>query len=148
MTCPQVGEFEQMNDETHLLSNPIAPDEGWRLIDKKKDKKEPGDEYLDSQMGWRPAGCNIGFLDGHTYRRRIEQERLEPKMNSSSDLELKVSHLESENAKLREALKRARKLAKVDGYTSRDFAAFIEITPTQLSAWTDDIPARKPDFKD
>lgn len=126
--------------------NQIDPGEGWRLIDKERDVKEPGDEYFDN--GWRPAGCNIGFLDGHTYRRRIEQERLEPKMNLSSDLELKVRHLESENAKLREALKQARKLAKVDGYTSRDFAAFIEITPTQLSTWTDEMPARKPDFKD
>lgn len=47
------------------------PGEGWRLIDKEKDVKKPGDEYLDSERGWRPAGCNIGFLKGHTYRRRI-----------------------------------------------------------------------------
>ena len=46
------------------------PGEGWRLIDKEKDAKKPGDEYLDSERGWRPAGCNIGFLKGHTYRRR------------------------------------------------------------------------------
>lgn len=137
-----------MNDEAHLLSKTIDLSEGWRLIDKEKDKKEPGDEYLDSQVGWRPAGCNIGFLDGHTYRRRIEQERLEPKMNSSSYSELKVRELESENAKLREALKQAWKLAKLEGYTSSDFARFVEITPSQLSAWTDGIPARKPDFKD
>lgn len=53
--------------------NQIDPGEGWRLIDKEKDVKKPGDEYLDSCKGWRPAGCNIGFLKGHTYRRRIEQ---------------------------------------------------------------------------
>lgn len=126
--------------------NQIEPGEGWRLIDKERDVKKPGDEYFDN--GWRPAGCNIGFLDGHTYRRRIEQERLESKMNSSSDLELKVRHLESENAKLREALKQARRFAADNHYTMREFAEYVGITPTQLSAWTNEILDREPDFKD
>lgn len=56
--------------------------------------------------------------------------------------------LESEIRSLREALKRARLLAQRNGYTMREFAAIIGITATQLSAWTDEVPDREPDFKD
>ena len=69
-------------------------------------------------------------------------------MKRITDWEIEVRQLEAEKAKLREALKQARKLAKLEGYTSRDFARFIEITPSQLSAWTDETPDREPDFKD
>lgn len=59
-----------------------------------------------------------------------------------------IQELRTENAKLREALKKARLIARVNGYSMREFAAKIGITPTQLSAWTDEIPDREPDFKD
>ena len=53
-----------------------------------------------------------------------------------------------ENAALRAALKMARRFASDNHYTMREFAEYIGITPTQLSAWTDQIPDREPDFKD
>lgn len=59
-----------------------------------------------------------------------------------------IQELRAENANLREALKQARLLAQRNGYTMREFAQCIGITPTQLSAWTDEIPDREPDFKD
>lgn len=62
--------------------------------------------------------------------------------------EQQIVQLEIENKNLREALRQARQLAKVAGITSREFAISIGITPTQLSAWTDEIPSREPDFKD
>lgn len=66
----------------------------------------------------------------------------------SDAINVVAQELQAENAKLREALKKARRLAKVDGYTSREFASSIGITASQLSAWTDEIPNREPDFKD
>ena len=62
--------------------------------------------------------------------------------------EQQIVQLEIENRSLREALKQARQIAKVAGITSRDFASSIGITAAQLSAWTDEIPNRQPDFKD
>lgn len=62
--------------------------------------------------------------------------------------EQQIVELELENKNLREALKQARQLAKVAGITSREFAAIIGITAAQLSAWTDSVPDREPDFKD
>ena len=56
--------------------------------------------------------------------------------------------LKRENAALREALKKARLLARVNGYSMREFALKIGITPMQLSKWTDSTPNREPDFKD
>ena len=56
--------------------------------------------------------------------------------------------LKQENAALREALKKARLLARVNGYSMREFALKIGITPMQLSKWTDSTPDREPDFKD
>ena len=53
-----------------------------------------------------------------------------------------------ENTRLREALKKARWQLHNQGYTMREIAAGVGITPTQLSAWTDEIPDRQPDFKD
>ena len=53
-----------------------------------------------------------------------------------------------ENARLREALKQARLLGQRNGYTMREFAGQIGITPTQLSQWTDSTPEREPNFKD
>lgn len=49
---------------------------------------------------------------------------------------------------LRRALTKARLIARLNGYSMREFAQKIGITPTQLSAWTDEIPDREPDFKD
>lgn len=69
-------------------------------------------------------------------------------MKRITDWEREVDQLETENAKLREALKQARLLAQRNGYTMREFAGGIGITPTQLSTWTDEIPSREPDFKD
>ena len=59
-----------------------------------------------------------------------------------------IQELRAENAKLRDALKKARVIARVNGYSMREFASKLGITPTQLSAWTDEIPDREPDFKD
>ena len=59
-----------------------------------------------------------------------------------------IRQLEAENTKLREAMKKARLIARVNGYSMREFAAKIGITAAQLSAWTDEIPDREPDFKD
>ena len=56
--------------------------------------------------------------------------------------------MKHENAALREVLKKARWQLHNQGYTMREIAAGIGITPTQLSAWTDEIPDRQPDFKD
>lgn len=61
---------------------------------------------------------------------------------------IRIQELEIENKRLREALKRARELARKDCMSMREFAREIGITPTQLSAWTDEIPDREPDFKD
>lgn len=69
-------------------------------------------------------------------------------MKRLTDWEREVDQLETENAKLRKALQQARLLAQRNGYTMREFAGQIGITPTQLSAWTDEIPDREPDFKD
>ena len=55
---------------------------------------------------------------------------------------------EQENELLREALKKARLLALSHGYTMRDFAKQINVSPSQLSRWTDETPNREPDFKD
>lgn len=59
-----------------------------------------------------------------------------------------VKDLREENKNLREALKQARQLFNKQGYTMRYFAKCIGITASQLSAWTDEIPDREPDFKD
>lgn len=61
---------------------------------------------------------------------------------------IRIQELEIENKRLREALKRARELARVHNYPMREFALHCGITPTQLSAWTDSTPNREPDFKD
>lgn len=62
--------------------------------------------------------------------------------------EHEIAQLEIENKSLREALRQARKFASDNHYTMREFAEYIGITATQLSAWTDEIPNREPDFKD
>ena len=62
--------------------------------------------------------------------------------------EQQIVKLEIENKNLREALKKARLIARVNGYSMREFALKIGITASQLSAWTDEIPNREPDFKD
>ncbi len=56
-----------------------------------------------------------------------------------------IQDLQTENARLREALKKARIIARVNGYSMREFASKLGITPTQLSAWTDSTPDREPD---
>lgn len=62
--------------------------------------------------------------------------------------EQQIVRLEIENKNLREALRQARQLFSNQGYTMRYFAQCIGITAAQLSAWTDEIPNREPDFKD
>lgn len=62
--------------------------------------------------------------------------------------EQQIVQLEIENKNLREALKQARQLFNKQGYTMRYFAKSIGITATQLSAWTNSVPNREPDFKD
>ena len=49
---------------------------------------------------------------------------------------------------LRRALAKARTIGRRNGWTTREFAKAIGVTPTQLSAWTDEVPEREPDFKD
>ena len=62
--------------------------------------------------------------------------------------EHEIAQLEIENKNLRAALRQARQLFSNQGYTMRYFAKCIGITAAQLSAWTDEIPDRQPDFKD
>lgn len=64
------------------------------------------------------------------------------------DTEQQIVQLEIENKNLRAALKQARQLFNKQGYTMRYFAKCIGITAAQLSACTDEIPSREPDFKD
>jgi CRISPR/Cas system-associated protein endoribonuclease Cas2 len=59
-----------------------------------------------------------------------------------------VEELKKENAALRQALKQARKFWLSLGYTTRHFSEIVKVSATQLSAWTDEIPTREPDFKD
>ena len=60
----------------------------------------------------------------------------------------RIEELELENARLREALKRARELARVHNYTMREFATHCGITPFELSEWTSERLTTEPDFKD
>jgi DNA-binding transcriptional regulator YiaG len=55
---------------------------------------------------------------------------------------------EAEIQALRRALRKAREFAHNNGWTMRIFARVIGVSATQLSAWTDEIPNREPDFKD
>jgi hypothetical protein len=53
------------------MSEQIEPGEGWRIVDKQKDTKRPGDEYWACFGVWAPAS-NDGILHPeHVYRRRI-----------------------------------------------------------------------------
>jgi hypothetical protein len=49
---------------------------------------------------------------------------------------------------LREALKSARTAARSNGVTTRRFAAWCGVSPTQLSEWTADLPDCEPDLID
>lgn len=60
----------------------------------------------------------------------------------------RIEELEIENQRLRQALAKARGISRNNGWTTREFAKAIGVTPTQLSSWTDEIPDREPDFKD
>jgi hypothetical protein len=62
--------------------------------------------------------------------------------------EMQLDLLNRENVALREALKQARKFWLSLGYTTRHFSEIVKVTAMQLSAWTDEIPDREPDFKD
>lgn len=56
------------------------PGEGWRLVDKKKDKPQKGDQYWnDDNNRWedRPE-CFSSFTVTDIYRRRIEPKYREP----------------------------------------------------------------------
>lgn len=55
---------------------------------------------------------------------------------------------EAEIRALRRAITNARNFAHNNGWTMRTFARLIGVSATQLSAWTDEIPSREPDFKD
>ena len=62
--------------------------------------------------------------------------------------EQQIVQLEIENKNLREALKQARDIADNYHWTMQEFADYLGITAAQLSAWTDEMPDRQPDFKD
>jgi hypothetical protein len=49
----------------------IQAGEGYRLIDKAKDKKKPGDEYWSCFGEWALASNDGMFHSEHIYRRRI-----------------------------------------------------------------------------
>jgi hypothetical protein len=49
----------------------IEAGKGWRLIDKAKDKKKPGDEYWSCFGEWALASNDGMFHSEHVYRRRI-----------------------------------------------------------------------------
>ena len=49
----------------------IEAGEGYRLIDKAKDKKKPGDEYWSCFGEWVTASNDGIFYSEHVYRRRI-----------------------------------------------------------------------------
>lgn len=51
-------------------------------------------------------------------------------------------HAIEEIENLREALRNAREFARRSGMTMRKFASVCKITPTQLSAWTGEIPSQ------
>lgn len=60
-----------------------------------------------------------------------------------------VEELRRENRELKLALSNARTNAKIlDKVTTREFATRCGITATQLSQWTDHMPARRPDLID
>jgi uncharacterized protein (DUF2237 family) len=54
------------------MSEQRNPGEGWRLIDKQKDKKKPGDEYWSCFGKWALASNDGMFHSEHVYRRRIQ----------------------------------------------------------------------------
>lgn len=62
--------------------------------------------------------------------------------------EQQIVKLEIENKNLRAALRQARWIALASGVTMREFSKNLGITASQLSAWTDEVPNREPDFKD
>ena len=49
----------------------IEPGEGWRLIDKQKDTKRPGDEYWSCLDEWVTSSNDGIFYSEHVYRRRM-----------------------------------------------------------------------------
>ena len=77
----------------------------------------------------------------------LENAALQQAIRDQDANEHCIRELKAENAALRESLKQARKFASDNHYTMREFAAIIGITAAQLSAWTDEIPNREPDFK-
>ena len=81
-------------------------------------------------------------------RLMLENAALQQAIRDQDANEHCIRELKAENAALREALKQARLLFNKQGYTMRYFAKCIGITAMQLSAWTDEIPSREPDFKD
>jgi uncharacterized protein (DUF2237 family) len=54
------------------MSEQIEPGDGWRLIDKQKDTKRPGDEYWSCFGEWATASNDGMFHSEHVYRRRIQ----------------------------------------------------------------------------
>ena len=76
------------------------------------------------------------------------KEQYKELQQAAWNTEQQIVKLEIENKNLREALKQARWQLRNQGYTMRQIALGMGITPTQLSAWTDEIPDREPDFKD
>ena len=53
------------------MSEQIEPGDGWRLIDKQKDTKRPGDEYWSCLDEWVTSSNDGIFYSEHVYRRRI-----------------------------------------------------------------------------
>jgi hypothetical protein len=53
------------------MSEQIEAGDGWRLIDKEKDTKKPGDEYWSFFGQWIKASNDGMYHPEHVYRRRI-----------------------------------------------------------------------------
>ena len=81
-------------------------------------------------------------------RLMLENAALQQAIRDQDANEHCIRQLKAENAELKEAVRKSRALANASGYTMREFAAWLGITATQLSAWTDSTPDREPDFKD
>jgi hypothetical protein len=54
------------------VSKEILPGDGYRLIDKEKDTKRPGDEYWSNWFNrWIPVSSHDWFRPELTYRRKL-----------------------------------------------------------------------------
>jgi hypothetical protein len=66
----------------------IQAGEGYRLIDKAKDKKKPGDEYWSCFGEWALASNDGIFHSEHVYRRRIPAKPEAMEINNAFQVEV------------------------------------------------------------